>query len=164
MSVILTERLSHLPENRRRELERIARILFGEFEDVQKSRLSDTEKGGRILKLLLFGPFARCDWVEDRENDGRSEYNLLVVVTTETFADPSFWYRGIDRFLRELTVTRHLATPVNFIVHSVTDLNKQLAYGWPFFVDIARDGILLYETPGLPRAKPKPQDPEVVEG
>ncbi|TWB53621.1 hypothetical protein FBZ98_104548 [Rhizobium sp. ERR 922] len=30
-------------------------------------------------------------------------------------------------------------------------------------MDIARDGILLYETPGLPRAKPKPQDPEVVE-
>ena len=54
MSVTLAERLGHLPENRRRELERIARILFDEFEDAQKSKLSDREKGGRILKLVLF--------------------------------------------------------------------------------------------------------------
>ncbi|RAX39759.1 nucleotidyltransferase domain-containing protein [Rhizobium tropici] len=162
MSVTLAERLGHLPENRRRELERIARILFDEFEDVQKSKLSDREKGGRILKLVLFGSYARGDWVEEGEGDDRSEYNLLVVVTTETFADPRFWYWAADRFLRELTVTGHLTTPVNFIVHSITDLNNQLAHGRPFFVDIARDGIPLYETPGLPLAKPKPLDPDAA--
>ncbi|WP_348628019.1 HEPN domain-containing protein [Rhizobium tropici] len=164
MSVTLAERLGHLPENRRRELERIARILFDEFEDAQKSKLSDREKGGRILKLVLFGSYARGDWVEEGEGEGddRSEYNLLVVVTTETFADPRFWYWAADRFLRELTVTGHLATPVNFIVHSITDLNNQLAHGRPFFVDIARDGIPLYETPGLPLAKPKPLDPDAA--
>ncbi|MCZ3379050.1 hypothetical protein [Rhizobium sp. AG207R] len=41
MSVTLAERLSHLPENKRRELERVARILFDEFEDAQKGKLSD---------------------------------------------------------------------------------------------------------------------------
>lgn len=31
------EALGHLPDNKRRELERVARILFDEFEDAQKT-------------------------------------------------------------------------------------------------------------------------------
>ncbi|GGA84903.1 nucleotidyltransferase [Brucella endophytica] len=162
MYVTLAERLGHLPESKRSELERVARILFDEFEDAQKGKLSENAKRGRILKLVLFGSHAHGDWIEDGKSDYRSDYNLLVVVTTKTFADPRFWYRAEDRFLRELTVTRHLATPVNFIVHSIMDLNNQLALGRPFFVDIARDGILLYEMPGFPLAQPKPLDPEGV--
>ncbi|PYE85231.1 HEPN domain-containing protein [Phyllobacterium leguminum] len=156
MYVTLPERLGHLPENKRRGLERVARILFDEFEDAQKGKLSEKGKRGRILKLILFGSHAHGDWQD------RSDYNLLVVVTTETFADPRFWYRAEDRFLRELTVTGHLATPVSFIVHSIMDVNNQLALGRPFFMDIARDGIVLYETPGFPFAQPKPLTPETV--
>lgn len=63
----LPERLAHLPDNKRRELERVARILFDEFEDAQKTKLSDKHKNGRILKLILFGSYARGDWVEDRK-------------------------------------------------------------------------------------------------
>jgi predicted nucleotidyltransferase/HEPN domain-containing protein len=162
VSVMLAERLGHLPENKRRELERVARILFDEFEDAQKGKLSEKKKSGRILKLVLFGSYSRGDWIEDGKSDDRSDYNLLVVVTTETFTDPRFWYRATDRLLRELAVTKHLATPVNFIVHSIMDLNNQLAHGRPFFVDIARDGIMLYETPGFPLAKPKPLNPETA--
>ncbi|QCL97282.1 HEPN domain-containing protein [Agrobacterium tumefaciens] len=146
----------------RRELQRVARILFDEFENAQKARLSDKQKGGRILKLVLFGDYARGDRVDDRQSDDRPEYKLLVVVNSKTFADPRFWYRAADRFLRERTLTGHLATPVNVIVHSIIDLNNQLALGRPFFVDIARDGILLYEAPGLPLAKPRPLDPEIA--
>ena len=47
-----------------------------------------------------------------------------------------------------------LATPVNFIVHSLMDVNDQLAHGRPFFVDIARGGVILYETPGNPLVPP----------
>lgn len=63
----LPERLAHLPDNKRRELERVARVLFDEFEDAQKTRLSDKDRKGRILKLILFGSYARGDWVEDRK-------------------------------------------------------------------------------------------------
>ncbi len=31
------------------------RILFEEFEDAQKTKLSDKARRGRILKLVLFG-------------------------------------------------------------------------------------------------------------
>lgn len=64
--------------------------------------------------------------------------------------------------MQELTITRQLATPVNFIVHTYQDVNSQLAQGRPFFVDIARDGIVLYEAPGFPLVEPKPLAPEAA--
>ena len=42
------------------------------------------------------------------------------------------------------------------IVHSLHDVNDQLSRGRPFFVDIARDGKVLYEEEGHPLAQPKP--------
>ncbi|QCL97488.1 HEPN domain-containing protein [Agrobacterium tumefaciens] len=161
----LAERLNHLPEHRRDELERIVRILFDEFEEAQKGKLSDKRKGGRILKLVLFGSYANAEGRSDTESksktgsDDRSGYDLLVVVSTETFADPRFWSRATERFLRELTITKHLATPVNLIVHSIMDLNNELTLGRPFFADIIRGGIMFYETPGVPLAEPGLIDP-----
>ncbi|WP_341769536.1 hypothetical protein [Agrobacterium pusense] len=49
----LPERLAHLPDKKRRELERAAQILFGEFEDSLKTKLSEKGRRGRILKLIL---------------------------------------------------------------------------------------------------------------
>lgn len=157
----LSDRLDHLPERKRRELQDAARILFEEFEAAQKGKLSDKRKGGRILKLILFGSHARGDWVDDHTTGYHSDYDLLVVVDNECFTDPhDFWERAEERLLRELTVTGRLRTQVSFIVHSIHDLNDQLAYGRPFFVDIARDGIVLYEVEGFPLASPKPLSEE----
>ncbi|GAA4167549.1 hypothetical protein GCM10023069_22290 [Shinella granuli] len=79
------------------------------------------------------------------------------------FTDPGeYWDQAAEHFVRELTVTKHLATPVNFIVHSLMDVNNQLSHGRPFFVDIARDGIVIYEAPGYPLASPKTLEPEVA--
>src|SRR3546814_1071057 len=122
--------------------------------------ISDKRKGGRILKLILFGSYARGDWVEDRASGYISDYDLLVVVNSETFTDLQTWWAvADDHLVRELTVTRHLSTPVNFIVHSLMDVNDQLARGRPFFADIARDGIALYEAPGQGLALPRPPPP-----
>ena len=155
------DQLAHLPDRKRRELQRAAQILFDEFEDSLKTKLSDKGKRGRILKLILFGSYARGDWVEDRKSGYRSDYDLLVVVNYKSFGEQhESWEKAGERFLQELTITRRLSTPVNFIVHAYEDLNDQLAQGRPFFVDIARDGIVLYEAPGFPLASPKTLAPE----
>jgi predicted nucleotidyltransferase len=113
--------LDHLPAVKRRELERVTRILFDEFEDAIKTKLSAKRKAGRILKLILFGSYARGDWVEDRANGYLSDYDLLVVVNSDDFTDlQSWWGPADDHLVRELTVTYHLATPVNFIVTRCT--------------------------------------------
>lgn len=152
----LPDRLTHLPDRKRRELERAAQILFEEFDESLKTKLSDKAKRGRILKLILFGSYARGDWVEDRKSGYLSDYDLLIIVNEERFAEQyEAWEKAGERFLQELTITRRLATPVNFIVHSYQDVNDQLAQGRPFFVDIARDGVVLYEASGFPLALPK---------
>jgi len=57
--------LDHLPEAKRRDLEKIVQILFAEFEDALKGRKAPHRKQGRILKIILFGSYARGDWVDD---------------------------------------------------------------------------------------------------
>ena len=100
---------------------------------------------------------ARGDWVDDKISGYKSDYDLLVVVNTHTFTDlHEYWHGADERFVREFTITHNIGAPVNFIVHDLSDVNDQLARGRPFFTDIARDGIVLYEAPGHPLAKPKP--------
>lgn len=93
----------------------------------------------------------------------RSDYDLLVVVNGQDFTDlHTYWDKADQHFIQELTVTQHIKTPVNFIVHSLDDVNDQLSRGRPFFSDIARDGIALYEAEGHPFAKPKALMPEEI--
>jgi predicted nucleotidyltransferase/HEPN domain-containing protein len=166
-AVAVNEGLDHLPDRKRRELARAVKILFDEFEEAQKGKLSDRKKAGRILKVILFGSYARGDWVEDNKSGYHSDYDLLVVVNAHVFTDEhEFWGLAAEHLRRDLTHTHHIATPVSFIVHDYMDVNNQLARGRPFFVDICRDGVVLYEEPGHPLVSPKPLTPEeaVVEG
>lgn len=88
-----------------------------------------------------------------------------MVVNYDSFGEQyEAWERAGERLLQELTITRNIATPVNFIVHSYGDVNSQLARGLPFFVDIARDGVPLYDTPGYPLALPKMLSPQEARG
>ena len=51
---------------------------------------------------------------------------MLVVVNYGGFAEQyEAWEKAAERFLQELTITRQLSTPVNFIVHTLTDFNDQ---------------------------------------
>jgi predicted nucleotidyltransferase/HEPN domain-containing protein len=137
-------------------------ILFNAFEQAQKGKLSDNRKGGRILKLILFGSYARGNWVEDRSSGYLSDYDLLIIVNSETFTDHDDFWRAADERIAQEIVGGDIRTPVNFIVHSYQDVNDQLAQGRPFFTDIARDGLMLYEAEGFPLASPKPLSEEDI--
>ncbi|WP_245678999.1 nucleotidyltransferase and HEPN domain-containing protein [Asticcacaulis taihuensis] len=153
---MLTDRPDHLPDSKRRELEFVVKVLFDAFDDALKTKLSSKRKSGQILKVILFGSMARGDWVDDRQSGYKSDFDLLVVVNGHTFTDlHEYWHAADERFVREFTITHSIDTPVNFIVHDLADVNDQLARGRPFFSDIARDGIMLYEAPGHPLARPK---------
>ena len=56
-------------------------------------------------------------------------------------------------------MTRHLSAMAWLNVVTLMDINSQLAQGRPFFIDIVRQGVLLYEVPGFPLAEPKPLTP-----
>lgn len=153
--------LDHLPHAKQRELREVVRILFEEFAQITARTTDPKRKAARILKLVLFSSYARGDWVDDPVGGYHSDYDILVVVNDERLTDPvDYWYKAEDRFLRDYGVTKKLSAPVGLIVHSLTDVNQQLSRGRPFFIDIVRDGIVLYELGTQAFDTPKPLAPE----
>ena len=150
----------HLPEAKRSELAFIVEIVRKGFEFAIARRTMPRLRGGRLLKIILFGSYARGDWVEDPVGRYFSDYDLLVVVDREELTDvPEFWARTEERLLEELASGKNLRTPVSLIYHSLDDVNEKLRLGRYFFMDIVREGILLFEEPGHPFAEPKPLSP-----
>jgi predicted nucleotidyltransferase len=149
--------LDHLPDRKRRDLERIVQILFAEFEEATALATQKWKKEGRILKVILYGSYARGDWVEDPVGGYYSDYDILVVVNDKRLTDPvEYWAKADDHFVREVTISKRISAPVTFIVHSLTEVNDQLVHGRPFFIDAIEQGIALYEAEGYPFATPRP--------
>src|SRR3546814_8107321 len=124
-----------------------------EFAEAIAKATSPSRKNGKILKIILFGSYARDDWVDEPENGYQSDFDLLVVVNHEDLTDIAhYWYVAEDRILRDAEIKR----PVNIIVHSLDEVNQSLRRGEYFWVDIARDGIILYDLPCHPLAMPAP--------
>lgn len=141
--------LSHLPSGKRRELEFVVEVLLEEFGKLTATRKAPRLASGQVLKVILFGSYARGDWVEDPIGRYFSDYDLLIIVDHDDLADTvEFWDTAEVRLLKELSSGRRLRTPVNFIVHSLQDVNHQLERGRYFFVDIVREGTLLHNVQG----------------
>jgi predicted nucleotidyltransferase/HEPN domain-containing protein len=152
--------LEHLPESKRRELARVVEILFAEFQDAIVLGTQPHKRMGRILKVVLYGSYARGDWVSDPVGGYVSDYDLLVVVNHDRLTDMvEYWSKAEEHFLQEQTIAHRLTAPVSLIVHSFNDVNGQLKRGRPFFIDLVRDGIALYEAPGHEFDPPKPLEP-----
>ncbi|MCA1493287.1 nucleotidyltransferase and HEPN domain-containing protein [Ensifer sp. NBAIM29] len=150
--------LDHLPHRKQRELARIVEVLHEEFEDALKEGTADFKKRGRILKIILFGSYARGTWVDEphTRKGYKSDFDLLIIVNNRKLTDfAAYWHKAQDRLLR----LHGVDTPVNFIVHSRREVNTALREGRYFFVDIRREGIVLYELDDEPLATPKPLSP-----
>ncbi|MDF2384873.1 HEPN domain-containing protein [Nostoc ellipsosporum NOK] len=155
--------LDHLPPAKQRELERVVQILFEEFGDATAIATSEWKKQARILKVILYGSYARGGWVDEPHTAKgyQSDFDLLIIVNNEKLTDRvEFWLRAEERLNRELAITKTLRTPVNFIVHTLAEVNDGLAHGRYFFMDVARDGIALYESDDTELHQPKPKTPE----
>lgn len=150
--------LDHLPDAKRRELERVVQILFEEFADAH-GEATGKRKRGHILKIVLYGSYARGGWVDEphTKKGYQSDFDLLVVIDQAELADGKYWEKADERFNVERGITKTLKTPVNFIVHTLQEVNDGLAHGRFFFMDIAKDGIALYQTDQSELAAPRPK-------
>lgn len=145
--------VDHLPAVQQEELALATRILMEEFVVATSRATQPWKKNGKILKIVLFGSYARGDWVDAPENGYQSDYDLLIIVNHADLTDiAEYWYVAEDRIMRDPTIPR----PVNIIVHTLDEVNQGLARGEYFWVDIAHDGIALYELPGTTLAAPRP--------
>ena len=153
------------PPQKQRELERVVRLVFEEFEDALALATQGWKKKGRISKIILYGSYARGGWVDEPHTARgyQSDYDLLIIVNDKRLTDRvDYWSRLDDRLIRELSVTKTLRTPINFIVHSLDEVNAGLAEGRYFFMDVARDGIALYQSDDSELAEPKPMTPHAA--
>ncbi len=155
--------LDHLPANKQRELDRVKQIIFEEFEDALALATHQWKKKGRIEKLILYGSYARGGWVDEPHTAKgyRSDFDLLIIVNDKRLTERvDYWLKLEDRLIRELAIDRTLHTPVNFIVHTLQEVNDGLAHGRYFFMDLAKDGIALHEADDRALHTPKPKTPE----
>jgi predicted nucleotidyltransferase/HEPN domain-containing protein len=154
--------LDHLPPAKQRELARVVQILFEEFADAT-GEATGKKKLGRIHKIILYGSYARGGWVDEPHTAKgyQSDFDLLIIVNQKELADRvAYWARAEERLNRERAITRTLRTPVNFIVHTLQEVNDGLAHGRYFFIDVAKDGIALYQADDSELHTPRPKTPE----
>jgi HEPN domain-containing protein/predicted nucleotidyltransferase len=124
--------LSHLPKHKQQELKLITDTIIQSFPGVQM--------------LILFGSYARGNWVEDTYKQGhityeyKSDYDILVITETKRQANDD----GLQRKLNDKL--KGSATDVNLIYHSINQVNTNLESGWYFFSDIKKEGIVLYDS------------------
>ncbi|MGR9294116.1 nucleotidyltransferase and HEPN domain-containing protein [Rhizobium leguminosarum] len=157
--LLMKSSLDHMPLRKQRELGRVLEILHEEFEDALKEGTADFKKRGRILKIILFGSYAKGGWVDEpfTMKGYRSDFDLLIIVNNRKLCEfTEYWHKAADRLIHEASIE----TPVSFIVHSRREVNTYLKEGQYFFSDIRKEGIVLYELDDEPLAEPEPLSAE----
>jgi predicted nucleotidyltransferase len=74
--------LGHLPQSKRDTLRRITEVI---------------RESAAVEMVILFGSYARGDWVEDRENEYMSDFDILVLVTSAELAADDCWFDCKER-------------------------------------------------------------------
>ncbi|MEN5229746.1 nucleotidyltransferase and HEPN domain-containing protein [Brevundimonas naejangsanensis] len=143
--------LDHLPLPKQSELRHVVDVIRASFAEAISTRRAERLKNGKILKVILYGSYARGDWVHDPVGRYFSDFDLLFIVDHEDLTDGEFWF---DATNRTMPGEGEIRTPVSIIAHTLEDVNDQLDRGRYFFADIMRDGIVLYDTPGAKLHKP----------
>lgn len=150
----LQARIAKLPRRAQRDMESAVQILLEEFAKATADSKAEHRRNGRILKIILFGSYAKGKQVVDPVGRYFSDYDLLVVVDHEDLTDARrYWTEAEDRMVDMLS-ERGWPQPLNLIIHSIDDVNYQLRRGRYFWVDVVREGIALVDEPGFPFEKP----------
>ncbi|BBD03691.1 nucleotidyltransferase domain-containing protein [Sphingobium sp. YG1] len=87
----MDDRAVNLPAAKRRELAHVVEIIREGFARAIRHCTQPRYRNGHILKIILFGSYARGDWVEDPVGRYFSDYDILVVVDHDDLTDiPEF--------------------------------------------------------------------------
>ncbi|MCP4158851.1 MAG: HEPN domain-containing protein [Deltaproteobacteria bacterium] len=133
--------LEHLPEQKQQELQRAVEIIREEID---------------LDMLILFGSYARGDWVEDLDPETllyryQSDFDLIIVTETSKQANK---IEQNSKLSKKLAKTIH-RTPISLIAEDIQFVNRRLRKSQYFYIDIIREGILLYDSGKFELAEPK---------
>ncbi len=132
--------LDHLPEQKQHELQRAVEMIREECNPEM---------------IILFGSYARGDWVEDLDPKTlqyryQSDFDLLVIMKSQREADHVEQNKALSQRLLK-TIHR---TPISLIAEDIDFVNRRLRKSQYFYIDIQREGIMLYDSGQCQLAKP----------
>ncbi|WP_428241692.1 HEPN domain-containing protein [Gynuella sp.] len=130
--------LDHLPERKQQDIQIIATVLRDALDAFQQNK-TGSKLNYRILKVILFGSYAKGTWVNDPVNGYVSDYDILVVVNQPAMVEAYELWQAVEDQIR-----RRVSEPLGLIVHTLTEVNNALIKGHYFFRDIREQGIEVY--------------------
>lgn len=126
--------LSHLPKHKQDELNIIRDIILEKIPDVRM--------------IILFGSYARGNWVEDSQIESgathiyESDFDILVAVKRRKDAEDHNAHDRVEKAIHAANIN----TPYGIIYHCFSYIQEMLKEGHYFFTDIQKEGIYLYRT------------------
>ena len=126
--------LDHLPKHKRAELAIIRDIILEKMPDVRM--------------IILFGSYARDEWVEDTHIEDnathvyQSDFDILVATKTKKIAED---HKIADTVEQNIHATGKVDTPISIIYHSFSYIAEMLNEGNYFFSDIQKEGVYLHK-------------------
>ncbi|TCM23843.1 HEPN domain-containing protein, partial [Novosphingobium sp. ST904] len=138
-------------------------FLFFELANSLVLSTQEWKRQGRILKVILFGAYARGTGTRELPGGRTPKYSILVVVSDDRLAQKSdFPLHAEDRLMREHAITRQLAVPISLSIRGIKSVHRDLSHGKSFVCGAVADGTVLYELPGHPLSLPMVPDHAAV--
>ncbi|WDE03531.1 HEPN domain-containing protein [Thalassomonas viridans] len=132
--------IAHLPEHKQQELQRAVEIIREEID---------------LELLILFGSYARGDWVEDLDPDTlqyryQSDFDLMIITETLQQANKVESNHKLEQRLMK-SIHR---TPISLIAEDIQFVNKRLRKSQYFYIDVQREGVVLFDSGKFELAEP----------
>lgn len=134
--------LTHLPQNKQDQLKALTQIVIGKVP---------------AEMIILFGSYARGDWVEDYQEKYEyvSDFDILIITKDRLSAKQGKKWWDLEK---ELMANEDI-TRTSIIYHSIGFVNDKIERNYYFFVDILKEGILLYDSGKFSLSQPKDLNP-----
>lgn len=102
----------------------------------------------KIAMIILFGSYARGDWVGDISYyKYQSDFDLLLILKNGEYAsysDINLQHKIENRLGKKFSLDEK--PPITLILEPIKLVNRQLEKGQYFFSDIKKEGIILYNS------------------
>jgi HEPN domain-containing protein/predicted nucleotidyltransferase len=135
--------LSHLPQSKQTELTTLTEVILSKVP---------------AEMIILFGSYARGQWVEDYQEKYEyvSDFDILVITKDRLSAKRDKKWQELDK---ELAGNKDI-TRTSIIQHSIGFVNDKIERNNYFFVDILKEGIMLFDSGNFSLTEPKNMNPD----
>jgi len=140
--------MSGLPTAKKEELDEIVKIIKG---------------SSPVEAIIMFGSHARGDWVSDRYKQDdvtyeyKSDFDILVLVKNEKVERNRVLWNSVQK---DLLNNENISTPVSLLVDTLSFVNKKISEGNYFYVDVKKEGRVLYNTKDFKLKEPHVLSPK----